>query len=263
MGGSMHRPRPWACLLLCGCGLRTIAPASPPEQVAPAVSQHVARVPGAYPVDLDVVHRTAEADEVEGIDLQAEDDVAKLGQLRTSRLCVTPCQVNLTPGWHLLRFTDPASPGPASFAGLQVGSGPTVFRHAPGEYKTHPALQGAASGLLSIGIPIGLLSLAPLAVGQSNVSGNSSVNNTLSSVGWAGVGIGLTFIAAAVVLKLVGQDTYQPGSSTQWTLPERTVAPPPLAVPPPPPPPSPPDAPRTIPSDAGAPMDDAGAPGPT
>jgi hypothetical protein len=239
-----------SCLSVLSCGIRNVAPPPSPAPNLPSVNALVPHVEGAQPVVLDVVGRAAQVEEVEHIDLQVENGVAKIAPTQTKSLCVTPCEVNLSAGSHLLRFTDSASATDlSSYANVEVGQVPVAFRYAEGEYRTHPTLQGLATGLIATGIPIGLLSLPPLFLGMSGAISDQGVNNGLKVTGETGIGIGLTFIVAAVVLKVLGQDTYQPGSSTQWALapmpipPKREVAseaPPPPPLPPPPPPPSPP-----------------------
>jgi hypothetical protein len=230
--------------------VRNVPPPPIPAASLPALNVRAPRLDGAQPVVLDVVGRAAQVEDIDRLDLQVEHDVARIAPARSSRLCITPCEVNLAPGAHLLRFTDSTAPGDASsYASVQVGQEPLIFRYAEGEYRTYPTLQGTATGLMATGIPIGVLSVAPLLLGTFLSVNDSGVTDALKTTGLVGIGIGVTLVAAAIVLKVIGQDTYQPGSANQWSVappapsPKRATA---SELPPPPPPPAAPTPPLEV-----------------
>ena len=157
-------------------------------------------------------------------------------RVTTVPLCMAPCVADFGYGHHILRYSSMGDEGNVSFAPLTVKKGSvSIVRHALGHYRSYPGLQSAGSFGMVVGFPLLFLGAGTFIAGQSNIGGDvpgaSDVRSSLSTAGGVTLGIGAALATLGVVLKIVGRDEYQPGSTLQWDEPDADDVPTPLKEP--------------------------------
>ncbi len=242
----------FAAVLLFGCGIDELEPPKTPQRAPVTIDPSripAVRPPGTGRVALDAVGGSAQVEEIIDLTAAFQDGSAEGSRvhLSTAPLCVSPCVADLGYGHHLLRFSGTTDgDSNVSFAPLLVKRGNvTILRHALGHYRSHPTAQSLGSFALVSGLPLLLTGTGLLVFGGSNFGGDSapaqSLRSSISTAGGVTFGIGAGLVAVAVVLKIMGRDQYQPGSTVQFEEPEAEdpkpptkESSPPSASPPPP-----------------------------
>ena len=125
------------------------------------------------------------------------------------QLCITPCVVNLPLGTRRLMFRDiDNDSGRQSAAFIQVGTRPSIVRHAMGR-RTRD-VNGLAGGII-----LGVLGLSSTVAGIEALISGDTIGR---GVGVIGTGMGLVLdLVAALLLGSAADPTVQPGATTQWT----------------------------------------------
>ena len=208
------------------CSVRSLPPPRAPERVVPtATNESPPLHEGEGQLTLDAVDGPAHADLVTGrtavLNYAQSWGVRHRGstpvlatQLSTRPLCVTPCTVNLPLGPHEISFTsvDEASPRSGT-AYINVGSHPSIVRHAMGFQETH--VGGIVGALLLVGFGISGIAAGGALMGIH--AADSAHANDLGVVGGATLGIGGALTLGGILLGLYSRPESQPGTTVQWT----------------------------------------------
>lgn len=214
-----------AALFLNGCTARQIPPPRMPQRVMPAA---VADAPpagaGEGRVVLDVAGVPARVDEVvqrsefagvpQGMTVRAGGNYMVGGRQRLTRpLCLTPCAVNLTLGYHELLFSALDDDTHSSTGFVTAAAAPSVVRHALGRETT--SFGGIIGAILMGGLGFAgtLAGGALVGIGDDESRGRTG----LATAGWVTLGVGLALGAGAVALGFASRPTIQPGRTLQWT----------------------------------------------
>jgi len=131
----------------------------------------------------------------------------------SSRLCTTPCVVDVVPGPYELRFTLLSDPNRTSTGFINVDQRPSVYRHAIGR-KENNAWKGYVGWpLLILGV---LLDAAVVQRAAESADDSGSMNNTSTGqlLGTGAFTLGITTLGGWLVWKSTVVD--QPGSGLQW-----------------------------------------------
>ncbi len=132
---------------------------------------------------------------------------AVVGALHLSRLCVTPCVVDLPYGNHELRFTSEGMRGDAQVY-VSVDEGTSALRVALGK-RSNGGARASASRWLIVGGTLAAVTGGILWAGDDDAS--------LSRTTMLG---GLGAVALGLILWQTDRPILQPASSIQWTLSE-------------------------------------------
>jgi hypothetical protein len=222
---------------MTGCAANVAAPAVP-ERVAPDTTIAPAEPPppthgrvfidavGAQAKVSDVTETTTVATVLpqggRGNSLQA------LQQRKLRPLCITPCAVDLTQGWHSLVFESVNDELATSTVDVTVSSRPLAVRHALGRDKPPSGgyLGGVmmvipASGLLLSGTLMAIIGATASDPGPGlDANGHAKSDaRVLLPIGLVLTGIGVALGLGGTLLILNNRPEKQPGSTTQWALP--------------------------------------------
>lgn len=210
-----------ALLFVHACSARLLPPTAVPRRVVPSV---VSEVPppssgeGRVVLDADGAARVDEV--IQRSEATALPQVAGIyrgtvyvGPQRVTRpLCLTPCAVNLAFGHHEVLFSVLDDPSRTSTGFINVGSSPSIARHAIGQTTSSPG------GLIGA-LVMGMFSIAGFVTGPVLLGfGDDEARGRTGFVtaGWLTLGIGAALGAGAVALGLASRPTVQPGSTVQW-----------------------------------------------
>ncbi len=210
-----------------GCGVKEIPPPKAPEKKLPTVPDLPTDAPprGASRVVLDTPDEQARVVEIMGVTQGVVSNgrgTAYASAVTTRPVCTTPCVVDLERGTHRLVFASQSDDERISEAEVQVGTKPTVVRHAIGSRRSHVGLGllGGTSLVLGItGLTVGGV-LYGVGAGSSSKSADG-VKDTGTML--LLVGGGLTVVGAIVAY--LARPEIQPGSTTQWPLGPETPSP--------------------------------------
>ena len=224
-----YRRTAFAMLLpftLHACGTRYLPPPRAPQRVAPAVGTEVPPVrEGEGQITLDVEGGPARADLVTGRTqiLTSAQGWGGRGryttpqlatQLATRPLCVTPCTVNLPLGPHEIAFAPVDEGSDRGGTGyVNVGSRPSVVRHAMGFNETHV---GGLIGAIML-VALGTSAVVSGAVLEAFEGSAREHGSDFAVAGGVTLGIGAAMVGLGSFLGWRYRPTYQPGSTTQWT----------------------------------------------
>jgi hypothetical protein len=190
--------------LLHGCyRTRRLSPPPEPERVAPPVSTAGAPGPGLSRIILDATPERAMVEKVSGGSVAGVAGTASFGAALTvrSRLCTTPCVVDVTPGPYELRFTSVDDRRRTSSGFVNVDLRPSVYRHALGRQESHKwkGFVGWPVVLTGSFIALGML--------DDDVTTNGKIG--YGAVGGGLIGLGAWLIMGSTVIE-------QPGSGVQF-----------------------------------------------
>jgi hypothetical protein len=221
---------------MTGC-VANVEPPAVPERIAPDLT--IAPAEPAPPnhgrVFIDAVGEQAKVSDVTETTTVATvlpqggrgNSLQALQQRKLRPLCITPCAVDLTQGWHSLVFESVNDGLSTSTADVTVSSRPLAVRHALGRDK--PLNGGYLGGVMMI-IPGGgfLLSgtlMAIIGATASDPGPGVDANGKAKSdprvllpIGLVVAGIGAALGLGGTLLILNNRPEKQPGSTTQWVL---------------------------------------------
>lgn len=127
----------------------------------------------------------------------------------------TPCAVDLPAGSHELVFQGSHDERDVSAATFDVTAGRTqVVRHSVGFFDAH----GGWKALGVVGVTIG--GASAVSGGLGFVLGSQRDSDGLRTIGTVMMGGGLAILALGITSFVVGRTEVQPGSTTQWALPQ-------------------------------------------
>jgi hypothetical protein len=196
--------------LLAGCYRTVRLPAPPqPTPVVPAVALDGSPAGGLARVVLDAADGPALVETISGGAAAARLGTTTLGGSLTvsSRLCTTPCVVDLPPGPHELRYTLLDDPDRTSTAFVNVDGRPSVYRHAVGRQENNAWKGYVGWPLLSVGVLLSLGGLQVAADPDSELDSGDFAVGMGFAVGVAVVGGWLVWGATVVE---------QPGAGVPW-----------------------------------------------
>lgn len=214
-----------AALFMNGCTARQIPPPRMPQRVMPTeVAEAPPPAAGEGRVVLDVANVPSRVDEVtarseytgvpQGMTVRSGGNYMVGGRQRQTRpLCLTPCAVNLTLGYHELLFSALDDDTHTSTGFVTAATAPSVVRHVLGRETS--SVGGLVGALIMGGFGVsGILSGAVLeAIGDDPAHGQTGI----ATAGWITLGLGVALTAGAVALGLASRPTIQPGRTLQWT----------------------------------------------
>lgn len=188
------------------------APPPPPPRIEPTVDAAGTPGYGLTRVALDVEGGPALVERVQGGSVAGNAGSTVFGaSLSLSRtICVTPCVFDAPPGNHELRFTSQHDPSRTSQGFITVGQEPLAYRHRLG-VRRNKAWKGFVGWpVLTLGVLVDLTALTAM---------NDRWTYSSSDQVRAGIiGVGLTALGVWLVRGAVIE--HQPGSGTQWLLPQ-------------------------------------------
>jgi hypothetical protein len=199
-------------LLLAGCAgePKRLEPAAPPPRLMPAVN--LPNTPLAPNRGRVVIDTTSGPMRVTAkYDPSFTPPGGSTEQGRTGELCITPCVVDLPFGKYRLFFSPIENSGTAlgDTDDLIVGEGLTVYRRAPGQYRTPSPMDQLGPAALviagSVAVTVGALMAA-----QRENSGTGTVLLIGGVVALGGGGVWAYDSSRA---------TQQDGASTAWRVP--------------------------------------------
>ena len=190
---------------LSGC-YRTVKLPPPPEPAKnmPNVASEGEPGEGLARVILDAEPGSALVEKISGGSVGATVGTqAMSGALEMrSRLCTTPCVVDLGPGPYELQFTSLTDATRTSRAFINVDQRPSIYRHTLGK-RDNKAWKGF------VGWPVAVLGGIFALGGAATISDSTGGGLTGLVLGGGMVGLGTWLIMGAKV-------TEQPGSGVQW-----------------------------------------------
>jgi hypothetical protein len=221
-----------------GCGVANLPPPPAPARIDPLPESLPAEPPADSRgrVALDVVDERAKVFEVTELttkSLAAIDGhkspywTAPIVERTLRPLCITPCTVDLSVGWHSLVFESTTNEQRTSTADVTVSSKPTAVRHALGHEKP---LSGSYLGGLAMLVPgVALTLMGAIALPVGALSDDSAYNAktgahenpraTFLTLGVVLLGVGAVLDVAGTLLMVNNRPERQPGSTTEWVLP--------------------------------------------
>jgi hypothetical protein len=196
-------------LVSAGCfSVERLPPPAAPTQVVPPIDRGGPPAPGLGRVVLDVEGDQATVFRVTGGSVGASGAGAVFsGSLEVTRpLCVTPCQVDLTPGPHGLRFVSRTDDDRRGDAFINIDQATSVYRYKLGRRSR----------------PYGRRTLAWLtgAVGAfSDVAALATIDNDRRSIPITYGVVGVALTGLSWWLFRTSGFVEQSGAGTQWSLP--------------------------------------------
>jgi hypothetical protein len=190
----------------CWRHVRHSAP-PPPPPVLPQVSLHGDPGPGLTRVVLDVADGPAVVEEVRGGSMGGNFGAKAFGgSLEIStRVCVTPCVMDTTPGNKSLRFTLVDDDERTSMGFVNVDTKVSAYRHSVG-------IQRSARWKGLVGWPLLVFGvIADIAIVSAMADGGRF--GTEEAIGTAAA-IGVTALGGWLVYGSIVEE--QPGSGVQW-----------------------------------------------
>ena len=190
----------------CWRTVRHSAPLAPPP-VLPAVSLEGEPGPGLTRVVLDVADGPAVVEELRGGSMGGNVGAKVFGgslEIAT-RVCVTPCVMDTTPGNKQLRFTLVDDEERTSTGFVTVDSKVSAYRHSVGVQRSARWKGVVGWPLLVVGV------LADVAIISALADGGRVGSAEIMATGAA---IGVTALGGWLVYGSVVEE--QPGSGVQW-----------------------------------------------
>jgi hypothetical protein len=215
-----HRPFLGGLAIACAvtaCGAEQLPPpAAPPREIPKGLDlPEDPPAPGTGRVIVEANGERASVEEVTGV-LTGLEGGRPTSMIGVRPLCTTPCVVDLPYGSHPLVLRSTTDETRQSTAELDVGPRPKVFRHALGERNDGGATHAVGVTFLSLGV-VGAITGALLwGIGSANASG-------LEPTGKLVTGVSALSILIAVPILIASRPTEQPGATTEWTLPSRSL----------------------------------------
>ncbi len=192
-----------------------LSPPPMPEARVPNVPASGSPGPGLSRVILDSSEGPALVERVSGGTVSAAAGTAYFGGSLTvsTRLCTTPCVVDIAPGPYELRFTLLDDPSRSSTGFINADQHPSVYRHAVGR-KENNAWKGYVGWpLLVLGVLLDA-SVIQMATRSSSGSEFDREPSTGKLVGAGTFSLGVTALGSWLVWRSTVVD--QPGSGIQW-----------------------------------------------
>jgi hypothetical protein len=192
--------------LVAGCaGTRHIDPPPPPAPLYPAV--HLPTTPpdsSTSRVVFDVVDGPT----------QIQVKSPQPGGAKWEMLCaITPCAADLQPGQHEISFVLNSDSEYNDYTTLVTAPGTSVYRRQLGIRTSHPILLGAGYTVAYTGMLVTLFGLLLSAIEASDNHGPGDGRNVTFT--------GLGMMAAGGLMFYYGWPSEQPGSVTQFAVPQR------------------------------------------
>ncbi|MFN0250886.1 MAG: hypothetical protein ACKV2T_28690 [Kofleriaceae bacterium] len=190
----------------CWRTVRHAAPLAPPP-VLPTVSLEGDPGPGLTRVVLDVADGPAVVEEVRGGSMGGSFGAKTFGgSLEVStRVCITPCVMDTTPGNKSLRFTLVNDEERTSMGFINADSKVSAYRHSVGLQRSTRWKGLVGWPLLVFGVLADIAIISALADG-GRVGGEEIIGT--------GAAIGVTALGGWLVYGSVVEE--QPGSGVQW-----------------------------------------------
>jgi hypothetical protein len=202
--------------LFTGCyRVVKLPPPLVPPPLVPNVLTSGSPGPGLSRVILDSSDGPALVEQVSGGRVTAVAGTTSFGGSLTvsSRLCTTPCVVDVAPGPYELRFTLLGDPNRTSTGFINVDQRSSVYRHAIGR-KENNAWKGYVGWpLLVLGVLLDAALVQKLAEpADDNEFTNEPTTGRL--IGMGALSLGITTLGGWLVWE--GTVVDQPGSGLQW-----------------------------------------------
>jgi hypothetical protein len=195
-----------AVLSLTGCYRRiNLPPPAPPPRAMPAVDLGGAPGPGLSRIVLDTVDGPATVERVRGGRVGGVAGAVGFGGALevTTRVCVTPCVIDTTPGTQELRFTMVGDSSRTSVGFVNVDDRPSVYRHKLGHHRN----RGWRGFLGWPTLALGAMILAAGATTLSDDDHTPTITMGLTGAAFGALGGWLVYTSTI---------ENQPGSGVQW-----------------------------------------------